>query len=175
MGLAAQLQVAVPPPGMVGRMIGRFGSTRTGAAFFARTLHHADRAVLTISGQRTSLTDLLAAIPTVWLTTTGARTGVRRTVPLVAVPVGDDLAVIGSNFGRSQHPGWVHNLSADPRATLMRHGRVIPVRAREATSAEAERVWARACEMYPGYITYPKYTGGRDIRVYVLRPDLTPA
>ncbi len=171
MGLAADLGVIVRTPRLPGRVVAAVASTRPGAWFFARTLHHVDRAVLSLSRGRVTLTDVLAELPAVLLTTVGARSGLPRTVPLVAVPAGEHLAVIGSNFGGHRHPGWVHNLLAEPRASLAREGRVVAVRAREATGAEAEQIWARARAMYRGYSSYPQRTAGRVIRVFVLEPD----
>jgi deazaflavin-dependent oxidoreductase (nitroreductase family) len=57
----------------------------------------------------------LAGLPVLTVTTTGARTGQRRSAPLVGVPAGDDIAVIGTSFGQSRTPGWYHNMRADPK------------------------------------------------------------
>lgn len=46
---------------------------------------------------------------------TGVRTGQRRTVPLLGVPAGEDIAVIGTRFGQPRTPGWYHNMRADPK------------------------------------------------------------
>jgi deazaflavin-dependent oxidoreductase (nitroreductase family) len=78
--------------------------------------------------------------------------------------------VIGSNWGRAAHPGWVHNLDADPHATVTWHGRSIDTRVREATGEEAEVIWQAARSLYRGFRTYPARTGGREIRVFVLEP-----
>jgi deazaflavin-dependent oxidoreductase (nitroreductase family) len=50
------------------------------------------------------------------VTTTGARTGQRRTAPLLGVPAGEDIAVIGTSFGQPRTPGWYHNISCRPPA-----------------------------------------------------------
>jgi deazaflavin-dependent oxidoreductase (nitroreductase family) len=171
MGLAEDLGVVVGCPGPLGRVIAATASTRAGAWVFARTLHRTDRVVLAATRDRFSLTELLCALPTVQLTSTGVRSGLPRTVALLAVPDADGLAVIGSNFGGRHHPGWVHNLQADPRAVLAHQGRRMPVRAQEATGDDAERIWARARGMYRGYDAYRRRAAGRTIRVFVLRPD----
>jgi deazaflavin-dependent oxidoreductase (nitroreductase family) len=150
-----------------GRGLRLVASTRPGARVFARTAHHLDPIAARINRGGT-LTETLAGLPTIFLTSTGARTGLPRTNPLVAVPTGADVAVIGSNFGRATHPGWVHNLLADPRATASRRGRRVEVLAREATGARAEQIWQQARALYHGYRTYPERTGGRVIRVFVL-------
>jgi deazaflavin-dependent oxidoreductase (nitroreductase family) len=48
------------------------------------------------------------------VTTTGRRSGLRRTTHLIAVPYGDTLALLGTNFGQPATPAWALNLEADP-------------------------------------------------------------
>ena len=48
------------------------------------------------------------------LTTTGARTGQRRAVPLTYLPDGDRYSVTAGNAGSDRHPAWYHNLIAHP-------------------------------------------------------------
>jgi deazaflavin-dependent oxidoreductase (nitroreductase family) len=146
------------------------GSRRAGAWVFARTLHRVDGALLRLSDGRWTLTETLAGLPTVVLTTTGARTGKARARPVVAVVTGEQVAVIGSNYGRPMHPGWVHNLAAEPRASVSRGRRTVPVVAREAGSEEAEAIWEAARAMYRGFRRYPEWPAGRTIRVFVLEP-----
>src|SRR5829696_6193235 len=57
--------------------------------------------------------------PILLLTTTGARTGRRVTVPL-GYAVDDDgrVFVVGSKAGADRHPAWFHNLRADPSVTV---------------------------------------------------------
>ena len=52
------------------------------------------------------------------VTTTGAKTGQPRMMPVVAVPDGDHLMALGSNWGQRQHPAWYYNLRAHPTATV---------------------------------------------------------
>src|ERR1700744_1533782 len=52
------------------------------------------------------------------LTTTGARTGQRRAVPLTYLPDGDRYIVTAGNAGRDNHPAWYHNLAANPDVTV---------------------------------------------------------
>jgi deazaflavin-dependent oxidoreductase (nitroreductase family) len=174
MGLAEELGVVVRTPGRLARLIAVTASTRGGAWFFARTLHRTDRVVLAVTRQRFSLSERLGELPTVLLTTTGARSGQARTVPLVAVPHGDAIAVIGSNFGGRNHPGWVHNLRAHPRGALSHEGRSVQVRAHEASGVEFEQIWARARTIYRGYDSYAERTGGRRIAVFVLQVNPDP-
>src|SRR3954469_2943884 len=142
MGLAADLALHPPGRSPVGRAIRWFAGSRFGAWCLAPTLRHLDRLTFRLTGGRTTVSDGLGGVPTLFLTTTGARSGQPRTAQLIAVPAGADLAVIGSNFGRAAQPAWVANLDADPRATAAYGRRSCPVVARELTGAEADEVWA---------------------------------
>ena len=52
------------------------------------------------------------------MTTTGARTGQRRAVPLTYLPDGDRYIVTAGNAGSDRHPAWYYNLAADPDVTV---------------------------------------------------------
>lgn len=59
----------------------------------------------------------LIGAPTLLLSTTGRRSGRRRTTPVVYVRK-DGRAVIGATNGGKGNPGWFHNLSADPHVEM---------------------------------------------------------
>jgi len=52
------------------------------------------------------------------LTTTGARSGQRHTIPLVYMPDGDRLIILASKNGAPTNPDWYHNLVAHPEVTV---------------------------------------------------------
>src|SRR5262245_46829182 len=110
MGLWADLGCTTPRPNATERFVARVVATRAGARVAAVTLPPVDSGVRWLTRGRTTATELLSALPTITLVTTGARTGALRSTWLLAIPHGDDLAVIGSNFGGAPTPGWVHNL-----------------------------------------------------------------
>jgi deazaflavin-dependent oxidoreductase (nitroreductase family) len=170
MGLAAELALHQPGRSPVGRAIRWFAGSRFGAWCLAPTLRHLDRAAHRLTGGRTTISDALGGVPTLFLTTTGARSGQPRTAQLIAVPAGPHLAVIGSNFGRAAQPGWVANLVADPRATASYRDRSRPVVARELTGAEAEPVWAAGRALHHGFGTYQAMATNRTIRIFLLEP-----
>jgi deazaflavin-dependent oxidoreductase (nitroreductase family) len=76
--------------------------------------------------------------PVLTVTTTGARTGQPRTTPLLGVPAGDDIALIGSSFGRPRNPGWYYNLRANPKAEVTYRDKTIRAIAREAATASGK-------------------------------------
>jgi deazaflavin-dependent oxidoreductase (nitroreductase family) len=137
----------------------------------ARLLPRIDRTVLRLSGNRFTLSSAVSHVPVVMLTTTGAKSGLPRTVPLLAFPDGDKVVLIASSFGAAKHPAWYLNLRANPQALLAFHGQPArPYIAREADGAERDTYWQRASRAYPGYNAYKERTGGREIPVLVLEP-----
>ncbi len=153
------------------RGVYRLMSTRPAARLAAKVLPGVDRTTLRLSGGRFTLTSALIHVPIVMLTTTGAKSGLPRTVPLLAFPDGDKVVVIASSFGNTKHPAWYLNLRANPQATLAFHGRPArPYIAREASGAERAVYWQRAARAYPGYNAYKERTEGREIPVMVLEP-----
>lgn len=145
--------------------------------FFSRWLRPLDRLVFRISGGRSTLVSLLSGLPVVMLTTTGARSGQVRTLPVLGIPDGDRTVVLASNWGKQHHPSWYHNLRAHPVASMTAGGRTTPVRASDATGEERDRLWSRALEYYPAWRIYQSRARGRRIPIVVLTPadhDTTP-
>jgi hypothetical protein len=68
------------------RGISKLAATAPVAWFFARTLHHLDRAVFRLTGRKHTFVGLAAGLPVLMLTTTGAKTGQRRTSPVPCDP-----------------------------------------------------------------------------------------
>jgi deazaflavin-dependent oxidoreductase (nitroreductase family) len=101
------------------------------------------------------------------LTTTGRRTRMPRTVPLYGWDDGDRLVVVGSLGGAARDPDWVHNLRAEPRATVKNGRDVQQVRAHEVDGSERERLWTLVTEAFPLYASYQRKTT-RVIPLFVL-------
>ena len=119
---------------------------------------------------RTSAPALLAGLPVMMVTTTGRKSGQSRTTPLIAVPVDDSLALIGTNFGQRSTPAWVLNLEAHPRVSVTYRERRRELRARPATEAERAAVWRAASGIYGGYDKYQQRIAGRTVRVFIFEP-----
>jgi deazaflavin-dependent oxidoreductase (nitroreductase family) len=105
--------------------------------------------------------------PMLLLDHVGTRTGAHRTSPLLYIADGDEVAIIASKGGFPKHPAWYHNLKANPETSVQIGPERRPVRAREATPAERERIWNRAVELWPQYAEYQARTD-RQIPVVVL-------
>jgi deazaflavin-dependent oxidoreductase (nitroreductase family) len=152
------------------RLLRRVGSSGPGSWVFARVLDRVDRPVYRLTRGRWTMTSLLAGLPIVMLTSTGARSGRSGSVPLVGLPTPDGVVVIASNYGREHHPAWYHNLRAHPDAEIAVDGSRRPVRAVEAEGERRERIWRAALEIYPGFSTYERRAAHRRIAVFVLEP-----
>lgn len=105
----------------------------------------------------------------VLLTTTGRKSGQRRTAPLLAMPDGENMVVVASNGGSDQPPAWWLNLQKQPEADLQVRSETKRVRAERASEEEQARLWPRIVEMYAGYDEYQKKTE-RNIALVILKP-----
>ena len=105
----------------VQRTMQRFAALRPVASVFRHTFHHLDKALYRVLGHRT-LSGIIAGVPNIMLTTTGAKSGHPRTVPLVGPPVDGGVAVIATRWGSATNPGWAYNLDHDPHASMERDG-----------------------------------------------------
>ena len=151
------------------RVIRRSAGWKPLSWLYARTLHLIDRAVFRITRGRATFTSWLADLPVAWLTTTGAKSGVRRTCPVLAIPAEDEkLVVIASNYGQYNNPAWYHNLRANPRATILFDGLTRDMTARELDGEERAQWYERGIEIYPGWVQYRKRAAHRRIPVIEL-------
>jgi F420H(2)-dependent quinone reductase len=107
--------------------------------------------------------------PMVLLEHTGARSGVKRTTPLVYVRNGTNVVLVASKGGHPKNPSWLHNLRANPDTTIQIGSRRLAVRARIADPLERARLWPKAIEVYPGYEGYQRRTT-REIPLVILEP-----
>jgi deazaflavin-dependent oxidoreductase (nitroreductase family) len=135
-----------------------------------RTLPRIDRAFYRLSHGHTTFSAWVSGLPIVMLTTTGARTGQPRTLPVLGLPGGDHLVVIASNYGRRGNPGWYHNVLADPRAEVSWGGSAVQMRARELKGEERQLYIDRGLEAYPWWEQYHRRAAPREVPVIMLEP-----
>jgi deazaflavin-dependent oxidoreductase (nitroreductase family) len=152
------------------RGLRRFAASGPGSWLLSRVLDPLDRLTFRATRGRHLASSLLSALPVAMVTTVGARSGQRRTVPLLALPTDDGLAVIGSNYGKPEHPAWRHNLRANPDGEVDVDGRRWAFRAEEVEEERRERIWQEALRTYPGFTAYAKRAAQRRISVFVLEP-----
>lgn len=111
----------------------------------------------------------LGKAPILLLTTTGRKSGQRRTAPVLYLADGDRFVVINTNAGNEKTPAWSLNLRANPEAEVEVGRRKVKVRARLAEGEERTDLWRRHMEQYAGWEFYESKLD-REIGVFVLEP-----
>ncbi|MGN6868027.1 MAG: nitroreductase family deazaflavin-dependent oxidoreductase [Solirubrobacteraceae bacterium] len=152
------------------KLVRRFAAGGPGSWLFARVAHHLDRPVHRMTRGRHTLGSAITGLPVVMLTTTGARSGQPRTVPVLGIPFSAGVAVIASNFGQRHQPAWYYNLRAHPDAQVVIDGIRRSVRAVEAEGDRRAEIWQEGLRVYPGFSQYERRASHRRISVFVLEP-----
>ena len=152
------------------RLVRRTAATRLMAKIYGLIQQPLDRFVYRLTDGATTASSWLAGVEITMLTTTGAKTGRPRTLPLLGLGDGDDTILIASNFGRPHNPSWYHNLRTNPRATIVVGDISREVVAYELSGSERERNYRRGEEIYPGFTHYRRWAASRQIPVLRLKP-----
>ena len=147
------------------RFVQKVSATRAFAKVAPHVIPALDRAVHRLTRGRVLLSAQL--LPGVILTSTGARSGLARRTPLACMPEEDGRSwlLVGSNFGRTGHPAWTHNLLARPDAEVSWKGEDIPVTARLLKGEERAAAWKAVLAFWPPYATYQARVE-REIRIF---------
>jgi deazaflavin-dependent oxidoreductase (nitroreductase family) len=111
-----------------------------------------------------------AVLPTLLLTTTGRKTGERRTVPLLYALRGNAFVLSGSNWGHARDPAWALNLQAHPACEVQVGRTRVPCSARVAAPDERDSLWSSMDAIWPAYATY-RARAGREVKLFVLEPS----
>jgi F420H(2)-dependent quinone reductase len=107
------------------------------------------------------------APPMLLLDHVGAKSGIKRTTPLVYIDDDPDVVLVASKGGHPKNPAWYHNLRANPDATVQIGAERRAVHARVATPEERKRLWPKAVATYSGYSGYQERTA-REIPLVIL-------
>jgi deazaflavin-dependent oxidoreductase (nitroreductase family) len=107
--------------------------------------------------------------PVLLLTSTGARSGERRTTPVMYLPDGERMVIFASKGGAPTNPAWYHNLVANPSATVEVGADTVDVDATVTSGADRRRLFDRQAELYPQFKDYAEKTS-REIPVVALSP-----
>ncbi len=158
---------------MYERAMESFARTPVGDWFVKRVAPRIDPPLLRLTGGRVSS---VYPVPAMLLTTTGAKSGQPRTLPLLYVTDGDRLILMASNYGGKSHPAWYRNLVANPKVEVLagKHSGTYTA-SQIMDPAERERAWALALELYAGYGDYQKRAGDRTIPLVRLERTGAPA
>jgi len=107
--------------------------------------------------------------PVLLLTSTGAKSGERRTTPVVYQPDGDRMVIFASKAGAPENPAWYHNLRANSTATVEVGNDTVEVEAVITDGDERERLFSKQKELMPQFADYEQKTE-RQIPVVALQP-----
>lgn len=156
--------------GIFHRFMRKVAANNFASTALTRTLPATDRLVYRLTRGRRTWTNLVSGLPVVTLTTTGAASGIPRTTMVLAIPDGENIAAIASNYGKPVNPGWCANLRKNPDAKVTESRTVRRVRADEVHGLERERIWETAMAVFPGFAAYERKAHPRLIPVFVLTP-----
>jgi deazaflavin-dependent oxidoreductase (nitroreductase family) len=107
--------------------------------------------------------------PVLLLTSTGAKSGERRTTPVVYRPDGERMVIFASKAGAPENPAWFHNLRANPTATVEVGTDTIEVEAIVTDGEERERLFSKQKQLMPQFADYEQKTT-RQVPVVALSP-----
>ena len=101
------------------------------------------------------------------LTTTGRKSGEKRTHALIYRDWDDKYLIVASKGGADAPPTWWLNIEADPDVEVQIKGDKFRAHARVATAEEKPDMWKHMTEVWPDYDEYQRKTD-REIPVVVL-------
>jgi deazaflavin-dependent oxidoreductase (nitroreductase family) len=115
-----------------------------------------------IGGQMSGLKVLL-------LTTTGRKTGQRRTTPLGYFKQEGNFVLIASNGGADRNPAWFYNLQSNPQVAIQIGNKQMAAQAEQASSEKRKQLWTELVKMAPAYAQYTQRTK-REIPMVIVQP-----
>ncbi len=154
--------------GPLTRLMRRLGRTKGFAAVYRRVGPVIDPRIAHIADGR--FMAKVYGFPVCVLHTTGAKSGEPRISPLLYVRDGDDVMLIGTNFGQLKHPGWTANLRAHPEAAVEIGSERLEVRAEQVDDATWQATFPSFVAVYPGYANYMERRGELPPRMFRLSP-----
>jgi len=110
---------------------------------------------------------MFAGTPLLLVTTTGAKSGKPRTVPVLYTRDAHRYVILASKAGAPMNPSWYHNLVAHPRAIVELRDETFEAMSAASQGEERDRLYARQAEQLPMYAEYQERTSRR-IPVVVL-------
>ena len=114
----------------------------------------------------------LGKVAILLLTTTGRKSGKKRSVPLTAIPYGAKYILVASFGGSPVHPAWLINIRQNPAVNIRVGSIVKQAKASiiETTDTGYEEMWEKAIATYEGYANYKRATS-RHIPIVVITPQ----
>jgi deazaflavin-dependent oxidoreductase (nitroreductase family) len=103
------------------------------------------------------------------LTTTGRKSGKKRTTPLGYFEYESGYVIAASNAGLPSNPGWYYNVRSNPQVTVQVGEKVMTALAEITTGDLRDQLWQQLIEVAPGYADYETRTE-RSIPMIILHP-----
>jgi len=100
----------------------------------------------------------LEAIPALIITTTGAKTGQPRSVPLAYHIVDGRLLIIASMGGAKRNPPWFYNLVKTPEVVVEKDGERFAAHAIVTAGDDRNYLFQKICESLPTFAEYQART-----------------
>ena len=110
-------------------------------------------------------------LPIIVMTTIGHRTGLVRKVPLMKVEHEGQYAIVASKGGAKEHPGWYHNLIADPKVLVQDGPAPFETTVRLLSGEERTEWWERSVDAFSPYAEYQEKTD-REIPLFITEPPV---
>ena len=110
--------------------------------------------------------------PVLMLTTTGRKSGLPRTTPVMYVHKDNEYLIAASAGGADQNPTWFSNINSKPEATIEINGRKTKVKAVITSGDERDKLYENFKALGSNFIEYEKKTT-RKIPVVRLQPITT--
>ena len=110
-------------------------------------------------------------LPIIVMTTIGHRTGLVRKVPLMKVEHEGQYVIVASKGGAKEHPGWYHNLMADPKVLVQDGPAPFETTVRLLSGEERTEWWERSVDAFSPYAEYQEKTD-REIPLFITEPPV---
>lgn len=103
------------------------------------------------------------------LSTTGARSGLRRTTPMMYLEIDGHRVVVASNAGAVKHPDWYYNLVANPDVTVEVGSETYETKAIVPQGRERDELFAEVTQQAPFFADHQAGVD-REIPVVIVDP-----
>ena len=111
----------------------------------------------------------IGGFPICVVTTTGAKSGEPRAIPLIHLPHGENKLLVASQGGMPGNPAWYYNVVANPEVKILVDGLELTYRVRRVSDEEKAALWPHLLSLYPDFDQYQARTD-RNIPVFSCEP-----
>ena len=100
----------------------------------------------------------LEQVPALIITTIGAKSGAKRSVPLAYQEIDGRLLIIASMAGSKRNPPWYHNLVANPEVVVEKDGETFTTQAVVTQGDDRDQLFAQICANFSVFADYQART-----------------